>query len=99
LRHDGYVARGFLRAYKFFAPGRFMTHTGLIEFNGTVTAHLAAEKFRVRFDNGHEIVAYTQDNHPADAAPLNLGMRVTVEIANDDFGSNGLVFRRKVYNV
>lgn len=76
-----------------------MMRKGLIEFNGTVTERLAAEKYRVQFDNGHEIVAYTQDNSPTGAAPLDLGMRVTVEISNDDLRSGDLVFRRKMNNV
>lgn len=74
-----------------------MTQNGLIAFDGTVTERLAAERYRVRFDNGHEVVAYTQDDPPPDMPHLQLGMRVVVEISTHDMNLDRLIFRRKIH--
>lgn len=84
-----------------------------IEFDGTILERLAADRYRVRLDNGHEVVAYTQDDAQdgavdgaVDGAQNNAqgiphpsqGDRMTVEISPNDVNSYRLIFRRKMDN-
>ena len=67
----------------------------LIEFEGTVIECLAAGRYRVRFDNEHEIVVSAEDDSAQEMPQPTLGARVTVEISPDDMNSYRLIFRRK----
>jgi len=68
-----------------------------IEFDGTIMERLAADRYRVRFDNGHEVVAYTQDDAQGIPRPTQ-GDRMTVEISPNDVNAYRLIFRRKMDN-
>jgi translation initiation factor IF-1 len=68
-----------------------------IEFDGTIMERLAADRYRVRFDNGHEVVAYTQDDAQGITRPTQ-GDRMTVEISPSDVNACRLIFRRKMDN-
>ncbi|MEQ9447274.1 MAG: translation initiation factor IF-1 [Rhodospirillaceae bacterium] len=65
----------------------------LIRFDGIVSEVLADGKYRVRFSNGHEIVAHTDENDCAAGEALNTGTSITVEISPYDLNSGRLIFR------
>ncbi len=68
-----------------------MEQDRLIRFDGIVIAALPEGRYRVRFPNGHEIVA---DCAIPDSEPPDVGDGITVEISPDDTSVGRLFFRR-----
>lgn len=67
----------------------------LIEFQGTVSAVLSDGKYRVRLQNGHDVVATSTDDAPSSTRSLRVGEAITVEISPHDQGSGRLIFQRQ----
>ncbi|MGE4064972.1 MAG: hypothetical protein AB7E79_16525 [Rhodospirillaceae bacterium] len=68
-----------------------MTQERLIRFDGTVAEILAGGKFRVRFTNGHEVVA---DGLSPDSDAPGVGDAITLEMPSHGAPSSRLFFRR-----
>jgi translation initiation factor IF-1 len=66
----------------------------LIRFDGVVTGIQTDGRFRVRFANGHDVVA-----EPGGDSDLpDVGDTITVEISPHDTSSGRLFFRRTGYS-
>ena len=57
---------------------------GLLEFEGLVTEILPDARYRVRLDNGHQLVAYTAGRMKRNRIKTLAGDRVTVEVSPYD---------------
>lgn len=68
-----------------------MKQDRLIRFDGVVIAKLPEGRYRVRFPNGHEVVA---DRAISDSDQPDIEDVITVEISPDDTSHGRLFFRR-----
>ena len=66
-----------------------------IEMEGTVTEALPGTQFRVRLDNGHEILAYLSGKMRRYYIRILLGDRVRVELSTYDLSRGRIVYRYK----
>jgi translation initiation factor IF-1 len=67
----------------------------LIEFEGAVIDALPDGRFRVRLDNGHEVLAYTSGRMKKAHIRVLAGDRVTVEMTPYDLTKGRITFRHK----
>ena len=67
----------------------------LIEFEGAVIDALPDGRFRVRLDNGHEVLAYTFGGMKKAHIRVLAGDRVTVEMTPYDLTKGRITFRHK----
>ncbi|TBW34750.1 translation initiation factor IF-1 [Siculibacillus lacustris] len=72
-----------------------MAKEELIQFDGLVLEILPDARFRVRLENGHEIVAYTAGKMKKNRIKTLAGDRVTVEMSPYDLEKGRLVFRHR----
>jgi translation initiation factor IF-1 len=72
-----------------------MAKEELLEFDGAVTEALPDGRFRVRLDNGHEILAYTGGRMKKNRIRTIAGDRVTVEMTPYDLEKGRIIFRFK----
>jgi translation initiation factor IF-1 len=72
-----------------------MAKEELITFEGLVIDILPDAKYRVRLENGHEIVAYTAGKMKKNRIKTLAGDHVTVEMSPYDLDKGRLVFRHK----
>ena len=75
-----------------------MAKEELISFEGLVTEILPDARFRVKLENGHEIVAYTGGKMKRNRIRTLTGDRVTVEMSPYDIDKGRLMFRHKDSN-
>ncbi len=68
---------------------------GKIEMEGVVIEALPATQFRVRLDNGHEILAYLSGKMRKYYIRILLGDRVRVELSPYDLTRGRIVYRHK----
>ena len=68
---------------------------GLLEFEGLVTEILPDARYRVRLDNGHQLVVYTAGRMKRNRIKTLAGDRVTVEVSPYDLEKGRLIFRHK----
>jgi translation initiation factor IF-1 len=66
-----------------------------IEMMGTVMEALKGTRFRVRLDNGHEILAYLCGKMRKYYIRILLGDRVKVELSPYDLAQGRIVYRYK----
>jgi translation initiation factor IF-1 len=66
-----------------------------IEMEGTVTEALPGTQFRVRLDNGHEVLAYLSGKMRRYYIRILLGDRVRVELSTYDLTRGRIVYRHK----
>jgi translation initiation factor IF-1 len=66
-----------------------------IEFEGTVLEVLPDARFRVRLDNGREVMAYTSGRMRKARIRVLAGDRVTVEMTPYDLTKGRVSFRQK----
>lgn len=66
-----------------------------IETSGTVTEALPNTQFKVRLDNGHEIIAYLSGKMRKYYIRIILGDLVTVQISPYDLTRGRIIFRHK----
>jgi translation initiation factor IF-1 len=67
----------------------------LMEFDGLVLEALPDARFRVKLDNGHELVAYTAGRMKKNRIKTLAGDRVTIEMSPYDLEKGRLIFRHK----
>lgn len=72
-----------------------MAKEELLEFEGVVTDVLPDARFRVKLENGHEIVAYTAGRMKKHRIRTLVGDRVTIEMTPYDLDKGRVVFRHK----
>jgi translation initiation factor IF-1 len=72
-----------------------MAKEELIEFEGTVEEVLPERRFRVRLDNGHQILAYTSGRMSKAKIRTLAGDKVTVEMTPYDLDRGRITFRHK----
>jgi len=66
-----------------------------IQVEGTIVEALPATQFRVRMDNGHEVLAYLSGRMRKYYIRILLGDRVKVEISPYDLTRGRIIFRQK----
>jgi len=66
-----------------------------LEFEGVVTDVLPDARFRVKLENGHEIIAYTAGRMKKHRIRTLAGDRVTVEMTPYDLDRGRVVYRHK----
>ena len=70
-----------------------------IQVDGTVIEVLPATQFRVRLDNGHEVLAYLSGKMRRYYIRILLGDRVKVEMSPYDLTRGRIVYRQKKSHV
>ena len=68
---------------------------GKITVEGTITEALPATQFRVKLDNGHEVLAYLSGRMRKYYIRILLGDRVRVEMSPYDLSRGRIVYRQK----
>lgn len=66
-----------------------------IEVDGTVNEALPGTVFRVRLDNGHEVLAYLSGRMRKNYIRVLLGDRVRIELSPYDLNRGRLTYRYK----
>mgnify|MGYP001489656408 CR=1 FL=1 len=66
-----------------------------IQVDGTVIEALPATQFRVRLDNGHEVLAYLSGKMRKYYIRILLGDRVKVEMSPYDLNRGRITYRQK----
>jgi translation initiation factor IF-1 len=72
-----------------------MAKEELIQLEGLVVEILPDTRFRIKLDNGHEIVAYTAGRMKKNRIKTLAGDRVTVEMSPYDLEKGRVIFRHK----
>ena len=67
----------------------------MIEINGAVTELLPNAMFRVKLENGHEILAHTSGKMRKNRIRVLVGDQVTVEMTPYDLTKGRITFRFK----
>jgi translation initiation factor IF-1 len=70
-----------------------------IQFEGAVLDVLPDGRFRVRLDNGHEVLAYTAGRMKKARVRVLAGDRVTVEMTPYDLSKGRITFRQRAEGV
>ncbi len=72
-----------------------MTKEDLVEFAGSVLEVLPNAMFKVRLENGHEIIAYTSGRMKKNRIRILAGDKVTIEMTPYDLSKGRIKFREK----
>lgn len=72
-----------------------MSKEELIEFEGTVSEVLPNTMFRVKLENGHEVLAHTSGRMRKNRIRVLAGDKVTVEMTPYDLSKARIKFRHK----
>lgn len=72
-----------------------MAKEELMQFEGLVTEILPDARYRVRLDEGHEIMAYTAGKMKKHRIKTLVGDRVVIEMSPYDLEKGRLIFRHK----
>lgn len=72
-----------------------MTKEEFIEFEGHVAEVLPDGRFRVKLENGHEIIAYTAGKMRKSRIRSLVGDRVTIEMTPYDLTKGRITYRHK----
>ncbi len=72
-----------------------MSKEELLEFEGVVEEILPNAMFRVKLDNGHEIIAHTSGRMRKNRIRVLLGDKVTVEMTPYDLSKGRVILRHK----
>ena len=72
-----------------------MAKEELLEFNGTVTELLPNATFRVKLENGHEIIAHISGRMRKNYIRILTGDRVKVEMTPYDLTKGRITYRMK----
>ena len=76
-----------------------MSKEELLEFDGTVTEVLPDGNYRVKLDNGHELLAYMSGKMRKFRIRSVVGDRVHVEMTPYDLSKGRIVFRERTPGV
>ena len=69
---------------------------GVITVDGVVTKVLPATMYRVRLENGHELLAHISGKMRKHFIKITTGDKVTVEISPYDLSKGRITFRHKI---
>jgi translation initiation factor IF-1 len=72
-----------------------MAKEDLLEFEGSVTELLPNATFRVKLDNGHEVLAHTSGKMRKNRIRVLVGDKVNVEMTPYDLSKGRITFRHK----
>ncbi|MDE2030341.1 MAG: translation initiation factor IF-1 [Alphaproteobacteria bacterium] len=72
-----------------------MAKEDLLEFEGIVTEILPNAMFRVKLDNGHEVLAHTSGKMRKNRIRVLTGDKVNVEMTPYDLTKGRITFRHK----
>jgi translation initiation factor IF-1 len=72
-----------------------MTKEEMLEFEGVVAEILPNTMFRVRLDNGHDVLAHSSGRIRRNRIRILAGDRVTVEMTPYDLSKGRINFRHK----
>ncbi|MBI1273233.1 MAG: translation initiation factor IF-1 [Alphaproteobacteria bacterium] len=72
-----------------------MPKEDLIEFAGTVSEILPNAMFRVKLENGHEVLAHTSGKMRKNRIRVLAGDKVNVEMTPYDLSKGRITFRHK----
>ena len=72
-----------------------MAKEDLVEFAGSVLEVLPNAMFKVKLDNGHEVIAYTSGRMKKNRIRVLAGDKVTVEMTPYDLSKGRIIFREK----
>ena len=72
-----------------------MPKEGSIEFQGVVLELLPNAMFKVKLDNGHEVLAHTSGKMRKNRIRVLAGDKVTVEMTPYDLTKGRITFRHK----
>ena len=75
--------------------GGYVPKEELIEFSGIVIDTLPNAMFKVKLDNGHEILAHTAGKMRKHHIRVFTGDKVTVEMTPYDLTKGRIIFRHK----
>ena len=70
-----------------------MAKEEMLEFNGTVTELLPNAMFRVKLENGHEVLAHTAGKLRKNRIRVLTGDNVTVEVTPYDLTKGRIIYR------
>ena len=89
--------RGFagVDARHFVEPRKRMAKDDVIEFEGTVAETLPNTMFRVRLENGHEIIAHISGRMRKNYIRILTGDKVKVEMTPYDLTKGRITYRMK----
>lgn len=88
-------AGGISRLNPYAIAGQFMSNKELIRVEGEVLETLPSTTFRVRLDNGHEVLAHISGRMRVHYIRLLPGDRVTLEMSPYDLSKGRIVLRNK----
>ena len=72
-----------------------MAKEDLLEFEGIVSEILPNAMFRVKLDNGHEVLAHTSGKMRKNRIRVLVGDKVNVEMTPYDLSKGRITFRHK----
>ncbi len=72
-----------------------MAKQGQIKVDGTITETLPNANFRVKLDNGHEILAHISGKMRMNFIKILVGDKVTVDLSPYDLSKGRIVYRYK----
>jgi len=72
-----------------------MAKEDLLEFEGVVSEILPNAMFRVKLDNGHEVLAHTSGKMRKNRIRVLAGDKVNVEMTPYDLSKGRITFRHK----
>jgi translation initiation factor IF-1 len=72
-----------------------MAKEDLLEFEGSVSELLPNAMFRVKLDNGHEVLAHTSGKMRKNRIRVLVGDKVNVEMTPYDLTKGRITFRHK----
>ena len=72
-----------------------MAKQGQIKVDGTITETLPNANFRVKLENGHEILATHLGKNENDFIKILVGDKVTVDLSPYDLSKGRIVYRYK----
>ncbi|SDK16812.1 bacterial translation initiation factor 1 (bIF-1) [Methylophilus rhizosphaerae] len=70
-----------------------MAKEELIEMQGAVTEVLPDARYRVKLDNGHELIAYTGGKMRKHKIRILAGDKITIEMSPYDMDKGRIIFR------
>ena len=75
--------------------GRHRAKDDVIEFEGTISATLPTTMFRVKLENGHEIIAHISGRMRKNYIRILTGDRVKVEMTPYDLTKGRITYRHR----
>ena len=81
------------RSLTYSTEKKFMAKEDLIEMTGQVLEVLPDARYRVKLDNGHELIAYTNGKMRKHHIRILAGDRVSLELSPYDLTKGRITFR------